>query len=132
MPSFGVEVMTFVDSQVEFVRRVSDLALGEKMDSFEKNGIKCFADPAFASDYIPQGPNSELLTKDLVVPIVGSDSSPLRAALRRLFVESYTLAAANLKRIVDPGVEEANPQLPPVEREKRRCDLEKPLPVVFM
>ena len=130
-PRFDVEVMAFVDSQVEFAQHVSDLGLGEKMDSFVKNGIKCFADPAFAPDYTPPGPQSELFTKDLVVPIWGSDSSPLRSALRRLFVESYTLAAADLERPVDLGVEEANPRLPPVEREKRRSDLEKRLPGVF-
>ena len=131
-PSFDVEVMAFADSQVEFARRVSDLGLGEKMDSFVKNGVKCFADLAFSSDYIQHGPNSELFTKDLVVPILGSDSSPLRPALRRLFVESHTLAAADLKRRVDPGVQEANPRLPQVKREKRRSDLEKRLPGVFM
>ena len=102
-PSFDVEVMAFVDSQVECARRVSDLGLGEKMDSFVQ-GAKCFADFAFASDYISQGPNSELFSQNLVAPILGTVSRPLRPAIRRLFVESYTIAAADLKR-VDPGVE---------------------------
>ena len=85
--------MAFVDSQAEFARRVSDLGLGEQMDSILQEGIKCFADLAFA-------PDSELFVKDLVISILGSGSSPLRPALRRLFVESYTLAAADLKRRV--------------------------------
>ena len=103
-PSFDVEVIAFVDSQVEFAHRVSDLGLGEKMDSFV-HSAKCFADLAFASDYIPHGPNSELFSPNLVAPVLGTGSRPLRPALRRpLFVEIYTLAAADLKR-VDPGVE---------------------------
>ena len=114
------KVMACVDSQAEFARRVSNHGLGEQRDSFLQEGMKCFADLAFAPDYIWQGANSELFVQDLVIPILVSGSSPLRPALRRLSVESYTPAAADLKRRVDPGVEEASPRLPPIDGRRMR------------
>ena len=57
---------------------------------------------------------------DVVVPICGSASDPLKSQLRRLHFEAFTMAAADLKhRIDNPSDEKARP-MPGQERESRR------------
>ena len=57
---------------------------------------------AFSCSYVPGSPDDASFISGVVVPILGDDHTKA-AALRRLFFEAYTIAAADLKWTVQGG-----------------------------
>ncbi len=82
-------------------------------------GIATFADLAFFTGFVPGGPEEDFVTT-LVVPILVDETSPKWSALRRIFVEAYSLAVADLSRRVDAKSDGQPQRLPAAERQARR------------
>ena len=87
--------MAAVDSKFAFANRLAELGLGDLKPKFESNGWATFGDFAFAtSDF--QGKDPEKFEKEVVDKLLGDDKSRV-PKLRRLFLQSYVLAAADLE-----------------------------------
>ena len=112
------------DSKPAFRSRLEELELQELLPKFEKLGWLTFGDFGFACHEGP-GCTQEVFQKTVLTPLVG-DSSPLSARIRRLFAQSYAIAAADTERYlsVDP---EKPVALHPAEREDRRAKLAEQL-----
>ena len=94
--------MALLDSAAEFASRATELGLGAFVERLAEIGVKTMADLAYCTDYTPGSTDVELFNTDLLMPVLGEPASPHRPALKRLFVEAYTLAASDLKRKMDP------------------------------
>ena len=68
----------------------------------------------------PGQPEGQEFETSIIVPGLGAADHADRSALRRLFFEAYTLAAADLKRRVEATSEDAPRRVPTAEREERR------------
>ena len=86
---------------------VSELGLEKYVDKFKAIVVDTLGSLAYATDYVPGSGAPELFQKEFVEPIFGKKSS-----LRRLFVEAYTLASAELKRKTEPRQEDVVWTLP--------------------
>jgi len=124
--------MALIDSAAEFAKRVGELALDPFLQNMRGLGISTFGELAFSTDYVPGAGSSELFNKEVVIPVLGTEDNPKRNALRRLFVESYTLAAADLRRKTEPRTDETVEKLPAAEREQRRGELAQRLGGVIL
>ena len=112
--------MALIDSKSEFASRVADLGLSEYENKFTEMGIETLASLAYFTDYVPGAGDPANFNKELIVPLLGEEAHPKRSAIRRLFVEAYTLASADLRRKAEPKNEDVVEKLPPAEREARR------------
>ena len=81
-----------VDSQAVFQARVRELGLQAHSERFAAAGWTTYSNLAFSTGYARGNADEELFNREVIV--LG------RPKLRRLFVESYTLAAADLRRRV--------------------------------
>ena len=78
------------------------------------------AEFAFAANYKPGATDETSFIKDIVVPLYTSEDSIKKSALRRLYFEAYTMAAADVhRRAVRPDDEEKPKKMPIVERAER-------------
>ena len=93
--------MALVDSIAEFTVRVQQLNLAEHRDRMTGVGVTTFAGLAFFSGFLPGG-TEEVFNNSLALPLLGSADHIHRPALRRLLIEAYTLASADLQRRVEP------------------------------
>ena len=109
-----------IDSSAVFADRVNELGLGAHHANFEREGWSTFASFAFATSYIPGTQDEAVFLRDIVVKGLGREDHPDKNALRRLFFESYTLTASDLKRRVEAGTEDAPRKVSNLEREERR------------
>jgi len=123
------ENMALVDSTAEFLLRVSQLGLKEHETRFVEAGVATFAQLAFFSGYSPGGAE-EVFNDTLAAPLLGDGKHVHRPALRRLFVEAYTLAAADLQKRVEPRSDLHPSPMPSAEREARLQALLRRLPGV--
>ena len=110
---------TLLDSAVEFAARATELGLDEFLPKMTALNVKCFADLATMTDWTPGGGNPEAFFTDLVIPILDSREHVKKNTLRRLFIESFTLFAGDLKSRTENRGEEAPRKLPDIERESR-------------
>ena len=111
-----------LDSSASFAERVTELGLDAHAARFTAAGWSTFADFAFTSSYTPGG--EEALFIDEVVTVgLGTPDHADKRKLRRLYFESYTMAAADLKRRVDSGTDDMPRSIPNAEREERRSRL---------
>ena len=106
-----------LDSVAVFSARVTELGLGRLLPAFTAQGWSTHGSFAFASAYTPGG-EEPVFEAEIVRPL--STDPRHRPPLRRLFFESYTLAASDLKRRVEVTSEDAPRKIPTVEREERR------------
>ena len=90
-----------LDSEAVFNERMVALGLQEHTEKFHKLGWKTYGSLAFATSFVPGRTEDERFLKDIVEAGLGDSDHHHKGALRRLFFESYTLAAADLKRKVE-------------------------------
>ena len=121
-----------LDSKAALSGRVKVLGLGEFVGKFVNNGWDTMAYFAFATSYVPGMSAEDVFMVDIVTPILGNGHPQKKSALRRLFFECYTLAAADLERKVERGYDDAPRRIPHVEREERKAALERRLVGVEM
>ena len=121
--------MSLVDSAPVFKARCLSIGLAETViDSLHDKGWDTHATFAFSCSYIPgSGDDAAFVTK-VIEPLLGSADHADGAKLRRLHFESYTLAAAEMKRKVESAEGQPPAKLPPTEVAERIAVLQaKPL-----
>ena len=93
-----------VESTVVFQARVAALGLEELWNTMTTLGFTNYQRFAFATHFAPGGPDDQFVN-DIVVPLTGNESSPLKSALRHLLFEAYTLVVADTRRRMEkPGL----------------------------
>ena len=117
-----------LDSVAEFAIRIEYVGLSEYMDKFDAMGATTLGMFAFAANYSPNSADDSAFIKEILVPILGSDLHPKKLALRRLFIEAYPMATAEMQRKSGPRLSEVPRQLPTSELELRRTRLEEQMP----
>lgn len=115
-----------LDSEAVFHARVLELGLDWR--TFERRGWKTHGLFAFSVNFVPGNSDDQAFVKGVVEPVLGGSESPLTAALRRLFYESYTLAAGELRSKLERGSDDPPRRLPPAERSSRFELLKQRLP----
>ena len=110
-----------IDSRAVFEGRVRELGLETHLGRFKEAGWNTYAELAFSTGFTPGNPDEELFAREVLAPGLGAPEHADRPKLRRLFVEAYTLAAADLKRRVEAGADDAPRRVPALEREERRA-----------
>ena len=96
-------IVMALDSAATFTARVRELGLEAHLPRFAKAKppFIAFAKFAFATKYTPGG-DEAVFEKDILLQGLGDVAHDDKAEMRRLFYESYTLAADQLKRILAP------------------------------
>eukprot|EP00973_Karenia_brevis_P007064 958021-Karenia_brevis.AAC.1 len=75
---------------------------------------------AFSANYVPGGADEKPFIDEVVTPILGEETHPLKAALRRLFFDAYAMVAADAQRRASGLEDESKPKkLPGAERQAR-------------
>ena len=88
-----------LDSSAVFAQRLVELGLEDLGEAFELNGWETLGNFAFAVNYAPGTGADELpFINEVVIPLLGDANSPRKTALRRLYFEAYTAAAADVQR----------------------------------
>ena len=108
------------DSKPAFLARLEELELTALKPKFEEKGWMTFGDFGFACS-APPGSDSTAFQKEVITFLVG-EGSPLAAKIRRLFAQSFAVAAADTERFLaaDP---DKTVGMHPAEREDRRAKL---------
>ena len=89
--------MAALDSRAVFQARARSFGLeDEDITALSANGWDTLGNFAFSCAYVPGSPDESAFLDKVVTPVLGADS-PKAAALRRLFFEAYTMAAADLR-----------------------------------
>ena len=112
--------MSLVDSAAVFEARA--LAIGLNQNTVNALGLRGWlthATFAFAVATSPGSGDDQSFVEGVLVPILGSDDHVDAPKLRRLFYESHTLTAADLRRKVEANEQEAPRKLPPPEIAQR-------------
>ena len=100
-----------LDSSATFAARVRELGLANLLDSFLDLGWNNLGTLAFSAG-TPGAPSSEAAFDErVIIPLVGSPSGPQAAAVRRLYFEATTLAAADMRRRMDRVDDDTIPPL---------------------
>jgi hypothetical protein len=116
-----------IDSEAVFADRVHTLRLSAHLSRFTELGWLTYADLAFSTSYVPgQGDDARFLT-DVALRGLGDAAHKDLAGLRRLFFEAFSLAAADLRRKVEVGADDAPRKVPAAERHERRVQVERRL-----
>ena len=90
-----------LDSKASFASRLDDLGLTDLAGQFDSLGWDTFGALAYATG-TPGAPSSDsVLDERLIIPVLVSVTNRLAAQVRRLYFESVTIAAAELRRRVD-------------------------------
>ena len=97
-----------LDSSAVFFDRVTELRMGQLIPTFKAQGWDTTANFAFATSYVPGG-DVAALEAEVFKPIFDAHPNQmnLKPAVGRLFIESATLATADLRRKVEGTNEDA-------------------------
>lgn len=113
-----------LDSSADFLDRASKLGASQtERQNLQLLGYDTFGKLAFASSYTP-GQQDETALKQLAADITGQDPPPASRLpiVRRLFFESYTLAAADMQMRLDRKDDSTPRKLANAERSSRYDD----------
>ena len=95
--------MAAADSSSVFFARVAELGLGDLKGVFTAQGWTTFADFAFAcSDF--KGSDPALFKTEVITPLVGEETNRV-SRIRRLFMQSYAIGAAEMERFANPTLD---------------------------
>ena len=112
-----------LDSKAAFQGRLNEVGLTSVAARFAELGWSTHAGFAFATSYTPGGDEATFVDEifvRLTVNVAPDDRDMLKPPIRRLFFESYTLAATDLKRRIESSNDDAPRKVPNLEREERR------------
>ena len=115
-----------LDSEEVFKQRLARLGLGQVEPAFERQGWTTYANFGFATAYNPAKSSEAEFELRVVAPLLGRERK-LIPAVRRLYLESYALAAKEVrdKTATTTAAGAATEELPGPERERRRKELSK-------
>eukprot|EP00973_Karenia_brevis_P084509 11730072-Karenia_brevis.AAC.1 len=109
-----------LDSSPVFQAKLREFKLDELWEHFAARGWHSVATFAFSANYVPGNPDDSAFTNEVVMELLGSDTHPLKPALRRLFFDCYTMVAADAQRRAVGVEDDAKPRkLPGPERQSR-------------
>ena len=109
-----------LDSNAYFLERVHGVGLGAFVITLEGLGITTMAEFAFSANYVPGRSDETGLINELVIPLLGEEVHAKKPAVRRLFVEAYSLAMSDAtRRVTQPEGEDKPRKLPLAERAVR-------------
>ena len=109
--------MSMIDSNVVFESRARAIGLPHNViDAMGLRGWTTYATFAFSAT---SQSDDQAFTNDVIVPLLTDPNHVHAAKLRRLFFESHTLNAADLRRKVEASESEAPRKLPPPEIAQR-------------
>ncbi len=95
--------MSAADSSSVFFARVAELGLIDLKDRFTAQGWTSFSDFAFAcSDF--KGNDPALFKNEVIVPLVGEEVNRV-TRIRRLYMQSYAVGAAEMEKFANPVVD---------------------------
>ncbi len=124
--SFFVYVMacstSALDSTAAFRERLSQLGLDAVWPDFEARGWSTMGSFAFATGFASNAADDDRWVQAVLVPLLGTEAAvhAKAAAVRRLYFECYTVAAADLKRRVTRTDDDQPVRMPTAERQSRR------------
>jgi hypothetical protein len=110
-----------LDSEAAFESRLKELQLGPYADAFKAAGWGSAGSFAFSCNYVPGGVDESSFVIGVVTLLLGAPDHALKAALKRLHFECYTLMVSEMRRKVERVDDDAPRRLPPPEREARRA-----------
>ena len=122
-----------IDSAATFDERVIEIGLGDQLAHFHSVGWVTYAKLANDTGYVP-GASLDLLHEEIFLKGLGENYAkhPLKGTLRRLFFEAYTLSAADLKRKLEAGPDDAPRVVPTAEKLARRKRCAAKLPCIAL
>ena len=112
-----------LESEAVFADRARSFGIsGEVIADLKAKGWATHGSYAFSCGHTPGAAGEQLFVEAVLRAVLGQDGSPKRvmdAGLRRLFFESYTLCAADMRSKVERSGDEAPRKLPTAERNDR-------------
>ena len=124
-----------LDSTAALQERIKETSLADLGPTFETLGWTTYSRLALATDWVSGQSEPKLFDEELATPLLGPpppniDSEEARAAvqrykgqrldLKRIFMEAYTMLAADMRRRVERTDDDAPLVVPTAEREARR------------
>ena len=103
-------------STAVFADRVSQCQLGAHQATFETLGWNTLGAFAFAANWQPGNPNERPFLEEIMIPLLGDENHPLKASVRMLHFEAFTVMAEEMKRKASRADEDDKPRkLPQAE-----------------
>ena len=96
--------MSAVDSSVVFAAKIDELGLSSLKDKFVSQNWNSFAKFAFATSSFKE-PDAEVFQKQVLDVLLPSDDQSLAPVVRRLYMQSYAIAAADMAQYTSPSAE---------------------------
>ena len=113
-------LMSSTDSKAVFFNRCKAVGLDDaEIRVMEGAGFTTYANFAFSSSFQPGAVDETPFEQGVLVKVLGDKDHAKAPALRRLFYESYTLVAAELKKRVD-RTEDDKPKVMPLQERASR------------
>lgn len=92
------KVLSFLDSEAEFKRKIEQCGLGQYWDKFVAKTWTTYARFCFAPSAPPGTIDEASFRKEVVLPILGSEDAPDIVVLRRVYYDAYNAYADNVRR----------------------------------
>jgi hypothetical protein len=118
---------SFVDSKAVFQGRARNIGISQTViDDMDRRGWSTIAQFAYSTTFVPGAADDTSFVNAVLVPLLGAPDHISVPLIRRLFYESFTLMAAELKSRVDSNKnpEECTRRLADPERRVRFRQLE--------
>ena len=96
--------MSAVDSWVVFSAKIDELGLSEIKDKFVSQKWQSLATFAFATSFFKE-PEPDVFKKEILDILLPSDDQSMAPQVRRLYMQSYAIAAADMARYTSPTAE---------------------------
>jgi len=112
---------TLIESEAVFQARLKAMGLEGMIGEFTRRGWGKMSTFAFASSWTPGVGDDSSFKNKVLIPLLGTDDHADAPKIRKLYFESYTMVAADLKSKLDVGTEDAAKvkKLPIAERKSR-------------
>jgi hypothetical protein len=112
--------MSATDSKAVFLTRCKAVGLdATEIAALENAGFDTYATLAFSTSFQPGAADETPFVKGVIEKVLGDPAHQKGPILRRLFYESYTLVAAELKKRVD-RTDEDRPKVMPIQERATR------------
>jgi hypothetical protein len=110
---------SLVDSAAVFRSRCKQLQIPDAVVlAMEAKGWSTIGLFAYSTSYVPGAPDDSAFKKDVLEAVLGQASAPGAAAIRRLFYEAFSMAAAEV-RAKSERSDEGPKKIPVPERNAR-------------
>ena len=92
-----------LDDSAGFLQRLVGLQLTDLAPRFQELGWDSGGGFAYATFFNLQVPDEAKFKEEIVKRLTGDPNSPLRGKIQRLYMESYALAASEMRRRTEGG-----------------------------